>query len=73
MNIDKSKYDKKVDLPSSKSSDLIDRVRQGDTRVISRLITLAERDDCRATDVLRGLQPYTCKDHIVGILSLIHI
>ena len=70
MNIDKSKYDKKVDLPSSKSSDLIDRVRQGDTRVISRLITLAERDDCRATDVLRGLQPYTGKAHIVGITGI---
>ena len=46
------------------------RVRGGEVRAISRLITLAERENPRATEALRLLQPHTGRAHLVGITGV---
>ena len=49
---------------------LAEQVTQGDARAVSRLITLAEREDARAARTLRLLQPHTGRAHVVGITGV---
>ena len=46
-------------------------VQRGDIRAISRLITLAEREDSRATEAMRLLQPRPEGAHLVGITGVL--
>ena len=43
------------------------QVRAGDTRAISRAITVIENSDPRAEDLLRELFPFTGRAHLIGI------
>ena len=47
-----------------------DGVRQGDLGAIARLISLAEREDPRASDALRQLPPRSGSAHLVGITGV---
>jgi LAO/AO transport system kinase len=48
-------------------SDLVQRVRSGDIRATSRLITLLEKRDPRSLDALQEIYPYCGRAHVVGI------
>lgn len=48
-------------------SELLEQVRQGNTRAIARLITAVENDEAVAQDVTAALYAQTGKAHIVGV------
>ncbi|MFO7677442.1 MAG: methylmalonyl Co-A mutase-associated GTPase MeaB [Thermoplasmatota archaeon] len=50
--------------------DLTTRVLEGESRGIARLITLAENNDCIATDVMKDIHQYTGKAHVIGITGV---
>ena len=47
--------------------ELIEKMREGDSRSLARLLTLVERNTSEVVDILDQVFPYTGNAHVIGI------